>query len=94
MDFLRRLFTTPAPSRNVLPLTVECLRCGETITGQVNLNNEISPDYGEDGGGELSYVCRKLLTGKARCFQQIEVILRFDGNRKLTDKQISGGKFV
>jgi hypothetical protein len=94
MDFLRRLFSPPAPSRNVLPLTVECLRCGEIITGAVNLNSEVSPDYGEDGGGELTYVCRKLLTGKARCFQQIEVILHFDASRKVTDKQITGGKFV
>jgi hypothetical protein len=94
MDFLRRLFAPPAPSRSVLPIAVQCLRCGETLTTEINLNNEISADYGEEGGGPTFFVCRKLLTGTGRCFQQVEVILRFDGNRQVVDKQITGGKFV
>lgn len=94
MDFLRRLFASSPPPRPVLPVTVQCLRCGETLTTEINLNNELSADYGEEGEGATTYLCRKLLMGKARCFQQIEIILRFDADRRLTDKQISGGRFI
>jgi hypothetical protein len=83
-----------APSRSVLPLSVRCLRCGEVITAEINLANDLSADYGEDGGGPTTFFCRKLLLGKGRCFQQIEVTLRFDAERRLIDRQITGGKFV
>jgi hypothetical protein len=94
VDFLRRLFVSSAPARPIMTLTVQCLRCGETLTTEINLNNELSADYGEEGGGATTYVCRKLITGKARCFQTIEVVLTFDADRRLRDKQITGGKFV
>jgi hypothetical protein len=32
--------------------------------------------------------------GGGRCFQQIEVELKFDSNKKPIEKQISGGQFV
>lgn len=94
MDFLRRLFAPATPSRPVMAITVQCLRCGETLTTEINLNNELSADYGVDGGGATTYVCRKLLTGTARCFQTIEIVLTFDADRRLRDQQITGGKFV
>lgn len=104
MGFLKKLaglFGSPAqrPAANLYPLNVECSRCGEIIQGQVNLSNDLSADFGADdagesAGGPTTYLCRKMLIGKARCFQQIEVVLRFDANRKLIDRQISGGKFV
>jgi len=94
MDLIRRLFSAPAPSRPVMPITVQCLRCGETLTAEVNLNNDLSVDYGDEGSGPTTYFCRKLLTGTERCFQQIEVLLTFDAERNLRDKKITGGKFV
>lgn len=94
MDFLRRLFAPTAPVRPVMPISVKCLRCGEIIAGEINLNNELSVDYGEEGGGPTSYVCRKSFTGAARCFQRIDVVLTFDAARRLRDKQITGGQFV
>jgi hypothetical protein len=60
----------------------------------VNLNNDLSADYGEEGGGPVTFICRKLMTGKDRCFQTIEVVLTFDSDRRLRDKHITGGKFV
>jgi len=72
-------------------VTARCNRCGETIHARVNLSNDLSPEY---DGETLIYVCRKVLIGEARCFQQIEVWLKFDQNRKLLAREISGGKFV
>ena len=72
---------------------VQCNRCGEVIQAQIDLSNELSIDYGEDGSVK-AYFCRKVLIGKQRCFQQIEVTLTFDANRQLIDRQIVGGKFT
>jgi hypothetical protein len=32
--------------------------------------------------------------GEQRCFQQIEVNLKFDNKYRIVDKQISGGQFI
>ena len=84
----------PTPtSAYELWIPVQCKRCGEVIRARVDMRNELSPDYGE-GGGRLTYVCRKVVVGKERCFQAIEITLRFDGKRNLLDKQVTGGSFV
>ncbi len=65
-----------------------CNRCGENLRARVNLNNDLS--LNDDGG----YICRKVLIGGNRCFQQIEVILHFDAKRTLTEREITGGTFI
>ncbi|MEP7359420.1 MAG: hypothetical protein ABI847_19370, partial [Anaerolineales bacterium] len=65
----------------------------EVIEAPVDLRNDLSVEY--DGpSGAAEYVCRKVLMGKARCFQQVEVVLRFDANKKLIDNETTGGKFL
>jgi hypothetical protein len=96
VDLLKKLatlFAVPAPGSHGYSLSVQCNRCGEVIQTQVNLSNDLSIEYGEDEK-VTGYFCRKLLMGKQRCFQQIEVTLTFDTNRKLIDRKIEGGKFV
>jgi hypothetical protein len=90
MGFLKKLFGGGVPSvgSDVYTFTVRCDRCGEIIEGRVNLANELSMD---DEGG---YLIRKVLIGSGRCFQQIEVTLRYNATRQLQEKEISGGKFV
>ena len=90
MGFLKKLFGggTASSSSDFYTFTVRCDRCGETIEGKVNLNNDLSLD---DEGG---YRVRKVLMGSGLCFQQIEVQLNFDAAKQLQDKQISGGKFI
>ena len=92
MDLLNRIARFLSPRRRTaeryIPLYVQCQRCGEKIRARVDLWNELSPDY-EDG--TLSYFSRKVLMGSGICFQQIEVRLRFDANRKLVDQEVSGG---
>jgi hypothetical protein len=67
---------------------VTCDHCSELIEGKINLNNDLSQD---DEGG---YHVRKVLLGSKLCFQQIEVILKFNASRQLQEHQISGGTFV
>lgn len=92
MGFLKKLFGGPSPGlRNAMyPLKVKCDRCGEIIEGQINLANDLSLDDETSDG----YFVRKTLMGSGRCFQQIEVELKFNAARKVTDQQISGGTFV
>jgi hypothetical protein len=98
VNFLKRLFglgASPAqkPEGNSYLLTVRCHRCGEVIQTRINLNDDLSIDYAEDGS-TAGYFCRKVLMGKQSCFRPIEVRLTFDAQRRLTDRQISGGDFV
>src|SRR5689334_19599441 len=96
MSFFQRFskaLTQSKPDRH-LTVTVQCLRCGEVIAAPVDLWNDLS--FADDEHDEQSkdYICRKVLMGRQRCFQQIEVTLHFDKNRQLTAKEITGGKFV
>jgi hypothetical protein len=97
MGFLQKLAGIFSPRQKPAgryhELTVRCQRCGELISGRVDLHNELSVDYSEDGKQENYYV-RKVLMGEGHCFQRIEVELFFDKNRLLTHKEITGGQFV
>lgn len=97
MDLLKRLFGSSVPSAqrrgSFYALAVQCSRCGELISTQINLNNDLSVGYGE-GEDKATYFCRKVLVGRERCFQPVEVRLRFDADRQLIDRQITGGRFV
>ena len=73
-------------------VSVKCNRCGEQIRSRIDLRNDLSINYGEDGSP--TYFTRKLLIGEGHCFQRIKVELTFDKDRKLMDRQISGGKFA
>ncbi len=90
MGFLKKLFGGGSASSgsDFYTFSVRCDRCGETIEGKVNLNNDLSLD---DEGG---YHVRKVLMGSGRCFQQVEVTLKFDASRQVLEKHVSGGKFV
>jgi hypothetical protein len=93
MGFFKKLFSGSAsqPASNMYTFSVKCNRCGETIEGHVNMSNDLSVDY--DGDHEVYFV-RKGLMGSGRCFQQIEVELKYDANKNLIEKQIGGGQFV
>ena len=90
MGFLKKLFGSGGPSSggDFYSFIVQCDRCGETVEGKVNMANDLS--LSDEGGFHV----RKVLMGGGRCFQQIEVTLKFDTSRKLLEKQINGGKFV
>jgi len=93
MNFLKKLFAPPPSSQGKFHIfAVKCKRCGEIIHGQVNVNNEPSLEY--DGSGKPYYICRKVLVGNTMCFQQVEVIFKFNEARGLLERTITGGEFV
>jgi hypothetical protein len=93
MSLFKKLFA-PVPSNpgTFHRFAVQCRRCGEVIEGQVNVNND--PSLEHDPKGRPYYVCRKVLMGSGRCFQQIEVVFQFNQQRGVLGRQISGGEFV
>jgi hypothetical protein len=93
MNLLQKLFggSSAKPEKRYYTFSVKCLRCGEIIEGRVDLNNDLSVEYEE--GGDI-YYARKTLMGENRCFQRIEVELKFTSSRELLEKHITGGEFA
>ena len=93
MGFLKRLFGggTARPEKRYYVFNVKCNRCGEIIEGRVDLDNDLSLDY---EGDSTVYFVRKGLVGENRCFQQIEVEMKFTPNRTLIEQKAQGGQFV
>lgn len=93
MNYLKKLLTPPPSNNGKFHIfSVKCKRCGEIIQGQVNVNNEPSLEFDEKG--KPYYICRKVLIGENLCFQRIEVVFKFNEQRGLLDRQITGGEFV
>ena len=92
MDFLKKLFAPrPAYKKEYYTFTVKCKRCGETITGRIDLDNDLSVEY--EAGGDVFYA-RKVLMGENKCFQRVEVKIKFNAERQVVEKEIIGGDFV
>lgn len=91
MGFLKNLFggASAKPDKRYYLFHVKCNRCGEIIEGRVDLDNDLSlSDEGDN------YLVRKGLIGNNRCFQRIEVEIRFTSDRKMIEQQAQGGTFV
>lgn len=89
--FSKRFRGTARPPARGGWLRVRCGRCGEEIRARIDLANELSAEYEGEVNG---YVCRKVMMGEGRCFQQVEALLRFDQERRLVDHQVKGGDFL
>ena len=59
----------------------------------MDLRNDLSIQYGETEKEDI-YFTRKRVIGRQGCFQAMDVELTFDKDRRLLDKQISGGRFI
>lgn len=92
MDFLKKLFPSRQPyKKEYYIFNVKCKRCGETVTGRIDIDNDLSVEYEE--GGDVFYA-HKVLIGENKCFQRIEVNFKFNSERQLIEKDIIGGEFV
>ena len=93
MGFLKKLFGggLDKPEKRYYSFNVKCNRCGEVIEGRVDLDNDLSLDY---EGDSTVYHVRKGLIGNNRCFQQIEVEMKFTSARTLIEQHATGGQFV
>ena len=93
MNLLQKLFggSSASPQKHDYTFSVKCLRCGEIIEGRVDLDNDLSVEYEE--GGDV-YYARKVLMGENKCFQRMEVELKFTSSRELLEQHITGGEFI
>ena len=98
MGFLKKISSLISPAapidENAFWITVKCHRCGENIRSRIDLRNDLSLEFSEQGSAS-TYFCRKILMGAGgHCFQRVEVELTFDSNRRLISKEIHGGQFI
>ena len=93
MGFLKNLFGggSAKSDKRYYTFQVKCNRCGEVIEGRIDLDNDLSLDY--EGNSPLYFV-QKGLIGNNRCFQQIEVQMKFNQSRQLLEQNATGGQFV
>ncbi len=93
MGLLKKLFSSPPaqPEKRYYVFQVKCNRCGESIEGRVDLDNDLSLEY---EGDRAIYFVRKGLIGQNRCFQQIEVEMKFTSSRELIEQETKGGTFL
>jgi hypothetical protein len=93
MSFLKNIFSgsPKRPEKKYYVFQVKCKRCGEIIEGRVDLDNDLSVEY---EGSNNVYFGRKVLLGNGRCFQQIEVEMKFTPERQLIERDVKGGTFV
>jgi hypothetical protein len=90
----RILSSPPAKTDRALYLYVQCNKCGEKLRARVDVWNELTPEYDGKTDDAATYTCRKVLIGENKCYQPIELKLKFDKNHKLTEQEIFGGKYI
>jgi hypothetical protein len=77
---------------NAYWIYAQCRRCGEPLRSRVNLAND--PSLDDDGE---SWIIRKGLIGSGanRCFQTVEVTLKFDAKKQnVIESEAVGGKLI
>jgi len=77
---------------NTYWIYAQCRYCGEPLKTRVNLMND--PSLDEDGEG---WIVRKGLMGSGvnRCFQTVEVTLKFDARKQdVIESEAVGGKLI
>ncbi len=94
MDILKRLFGGGGGGSKVsgdavgMYFYVRPRGCEEVVRVRIDRNNDLS--MSDDGG---SYWVHKVVRG-VKCRENVELDLYFDGNRRLTDKQVTNGELV
>lgn len=88
MQFLKRLFGFGAPVSQHLKVYVKPKMCKTVLVLDIDLINQLS--LNDDGDG---YWVRKIANAP-RCPFEAEIVLHFDKNRKLINREITNGEFV
>lgn len=77
---------------NAYWIYAQCRRCGEPLKARINLLNE--PSEADEGEG---WIVRKGLVGSGanRCFQTVEVTLKFDSKKQnIIESEVVGGRLL
>jgi len=86
-------FIKPSLPERAYWIYVKCNQCGEVLKARVDLYNELSLRF-SDQGKKDTYFCRKTIIGSHGCYKPINVELTYDLNRKLISRDIQGGEFI
>ena len=96
MNILQRianLFRGNPSSDRMMSIYAMAHRSKELVSGKVDLYSELSlaDDEGSDG-----YYVRKVLytSGQSRIFEQVEIELWFDRNKRLDRHEVTGGRWL
>jgi len=94
MDFLKKVFSNvpAAHGKRYDVFEVKCNRCEEIIEGRVDLDNDLSVEY--EGNNAVYFGRKVLMSSNGQCFQQIVVELKFNIDKKLLERHVTGGQFV
>lgn len=94
IEFLRTiLFRPKVRASGQIKVRLQCDRCGEVLTAQVDLQHDLSVEYGERPSADRYFV-HKTVTGSGPCFQRIHVDLEFDAQKQRSGAQVSGGRLI
>jgi len=95
MRWLRRFFKRPSrrDSATALWIYVVCGRCGEAIRVRVDRRYDLVSEMRDPGESGPAYTLHKDIVG-VRCFQRIAVDLAFDHRLQMTERHISGGRWL
>jgi hypothetical protein len=74
-------------------IRMRCQRCGEVLTVRINLMNDLSVEYDENGKVR-GYFCRKVAMGKGMCFQRVVIESRYDAGRHLRERKVQAGTLM
>ena len=88
MNFLKKLFGVGGSRSKGLYVYVQPKMCDQILRLEVDTKEQLSRNDTEDG-----YWVRKV-ANSPRCPFEAEVILYFDNNKNLIDREITDGKFV
>lgn len=95
MAFFKRIFgggggssASQGEPAHLLSVYVQPSGCDEVVLVRINLHNDLSQT--DDGTG---YWVRKMVMGTT-CFKRVELEFTFDSNRRIRERQITGGALV
>jgi hypothetical protein len=89
MNFLKRLFSGGGSvGSDTLYIYIKPKMCNQVLQLEIDTKQQLSLNDSEDG-----YWVRKI-ANTPRCPFEAEVILHFDKNKNLIDREISNGEFV
>lgn len=90
MNFLKKIFGGGRDGRqgDAMYLYVKPKACDEILEVRIDMRNNLS--LADDGDG---YFMRKLARG-VRCPFETEIIMHFDRDRRIINREINNGEFV
>jgi hypothetical protein len=106
-DKLRSIFGGAPATERYLHVYVYSNRCRSALAGRIDTMNELSPadvdtaasaeaDGGSGAPSDAKWYVRKVFStdGRDRCFDNVEVRVWLDGNKRIIHYEVTGGLWL